>query len=381
MFALQALQATKLRSLALAATGAVAIFGSIAVEAAHRNLLHGLYEDYAQYVSSADIWIAHPDDDLAFQPFEDHGFSQKIRSVPGVATVRPYFGGLLDLSGRRAWILARPSSDRPMISPSQIIDGDPQPATARLSAGGWATLSKHIADKRQLHVGDAFSLPTPTGTIRLHLAATTTNLGWGPGAIILNSRDYCRAWASESPTAFEVQVKPGTDPIATRRAIQDALGPNSALLAQTTAERASHANALARAGLARLSQISTLLLIAAALAMAAAIGTTIWQRRPALAQLQVQGGDPPQLWRSLLLETGLVLFVGCFTGALTGTYGHFLLDRWLQLTTGYPAPFAAASAQTLLTCLKVAAAAALTATAVGYLAANAPTRLALNTDN
>lgn len=134
----------------------------------------------------------------------------------------------------------------------------------------------------------------PTGEHAFRVAATTTNLGWGPGAIVINSTDYRHAWATNDPSALEVHLAPGADPLTTRRAIQRALGPNIALQAQTTHERELHANALARAGLARLSQISTLLLIAAALAMAAAMSTAIWQRRPALAQLQIQGCRPPQ---------------------------------------------------------------------------------------
>src|SRR5262249_10295604 len=159
------------------------------------------------------------------------------------------------------------------------------------------------------------------------------------GAIVMNSSDYRRSWASSAPSALEVDVEPGAGLVATKRAIERALGPGVALQVQTTREREEHANALARAGLARLSQISSLLLIAAGLAMAAAMSPAIWQRRPVLAQLQIQGCRSLQLWRALLLETGLVVLAGCVTGAVAGFYGHFLLDRWLHLTTGYPAPF------------------------------------------
>jgi putative ABC transport system permease protein len=379
VLALRALRATTLRSLALAATGGVAIFGSIAIESSHQNLLDGLYQDYREYVSTADLWIAHPSDDLALQPFDDGAeLARRVRAVPGVATVRPYYGGLLDLHGRRAWIIARANADTPLIPPSQIIDGSLASASARLRAGGWATVSEQIADAQNLGVGETIRLPTPTGNVDYRIAATTTNLGWGPGAIVLGSRDYQRAWASTTPSALEVRLAPGADPNATKHAIARALGPNVALGVQTTAERAEHANALARAGLARLSQISTLLLIAAALAMAAAMSTAIWQRRPVLAQLRIQGGRSRQLRRALLLEAGLVLSAGCLTGAITGFYGHYLLDRWLQLTTGYPAPYSPVIAKAALTCLLVSAAALLATAYVGHHAANAPTNLALD---
>jgi hypothetical protein len=48
-------------------------------------------------------------------------------------------------------------------------------------------------------------------------------------------------------------------------------------------------------------------------------------------------------------------------------------DRWLKLTTGYPAPYSPVVAKAALTCLLASAAAALLATAYfGHRAANAP---------
>jgi putative ABC transport system permease protein len=374
--ATRALRATTLRSLALAATGAVAIVGSVAIEAAHQNLLKGLYRDYREYVSSADIWVANRGDDLALEPFDDHGISRRVRAVAGVESVRSYYGGLLDLGDRRTWIIARSTDDRPLIPPSQIIHGNLATATARLSAGGWVTVSQQLAAARHLAVGQMIQLPTPTGTVAYRIAATTTNLGWGPGAIVLSSNDYRHAWASDAPSALEVTLAPDADPLATKRKIERALGPDVALQVQTTAERAEHANALARAGLARLSQISHLLLIAAALAMAAAMGTAIWQRRATLAQLRVQGWLPPSIWRTLLAEATLVLACGCFAGLLAGTWGHFLLDRWLQLTTGYPAPFQLAAARALGTCAVVIVAALTIIAIIGWAASRAPHQLA-----
>ncbi len=378
--AVRALRVTTLRSLALAATGAVAIFGSVAIEGSHDDLLNGLYQDYAEYVSSADIWVAHRADDLALEPFDDRGITQRVRNVPGVAAVRPYYGGLLDLPGRRAWIIARSRLDTPMIPQSQILDGDLATATARLRAGGWATASQQLADAQHAHVGGTITLPTPSGNVRYRLAATTTNLGWGPGAVILNSDDYRHAWPNAAPSALEVDVAPGANAVATRKALQLALGTKVGLDVQTTAERKAHANALARAGLARLSQISWLLLLAAGFAMAVAMSTALWQRRPDLAHHHIQGLRPRVLWRSLLIETGLVIAAACITGTLTGLYGHYLLDRWLRTTTGFPAPFTMTGWQTAATCAIVAGAAFIATAITGNRAANAPTRLALATD-
>jgi putative ABC transport system permease protein len=88
--------------------------------------------------------------------------------------------------------------------------------------------------------------------------------------------------------------------------------------------------------LERLTQISLLVLVAAMLAMAAAMGGMIWQRRPSLAALKVHGYPEAELWRALLLESGLLLGAGCLIGAAFGLYGQVLLSRALETITGFP---------------------------------------------
>ncbi|HST42943.1 MAG TPA: FtsX-like permease family protein [Conexibacter sp.] len=372
------LRVTTLRSLALAATAAVAIFGATAIEGAHRNLLNGLYEDYREYIASGDIWITQHGDDLALQPLNID--PDRLRDVDGVAAVRPYQGGFADLGDRRIWLQARDAGDRVMIPPSQLLEGDLETATERLRDGGWITVSRHVADQEQVGVGDPLTLPTPTGERTWRVAAITTNLGWGPGAIILDRRDYARAWETDTATAIELDVAPGADPGAVIAAVQERLGPAAAaaVRVQTSAQRAQDANAVARAGLQRLSQIATILLAAAALALAAALSTTIWQRRRTWAVRRFEAFRTAFALRIVLLEATVILGVGCVAGALAGTYGHWLLGRWLQQTTGYPAPFSLSVPSTIGTCAALILAALILTVIPAERAIRPPARLALD---
>jgi putative ABC transport system permease protein len=374
--ATMALRSTTVRSIALAASGAVAVFGSVAIEGAHRDLVRGLDRNFAEYMSTADLWVTTGDDDLTTESFPARGAIARLRAEPGVADVRPYYGGLLDVGDRRAWVIGRPRGDRNPIPPSQVVDGDVRLAAAQLGSG-WVAVSEAIARQRNAHVGGTIALPTPTGVHDFRLAATLTNLGWGPGAIVIGAADYRRAWATRDPTALEIDVAPGADPRRVRDALQRALDGRWALEVQTSAERLEQYRGLARQGLDRLSVISMLLLVAAALALAAATGAAIWQRRRALAAHRLHGFLPSQLRRALLIEACIVLGVGCLAGAAAGVYGHLLLGRWLRLTTGFPAPFAPAGWQTLESFALVATASIALVLLPSYLATRVPTRIAL----
>ena len=105
---------------------------------------------------------------------------------------------------------------------------------------------------------------------------------------------------------------------------------------ETAEEHAGQQRALSRQGLERLTQIATLILIAAVLAMAAAMGNMVWQRRPRLAKLKLEGFPRAELWRTILLESLLLLGVGCVSGAVFGLYGQQLLDRALANVINFP---------------------------------------------
>lgn len=370
--AVMALRSARLRSIALAATGAVAVFGSVAIEGARRDLESGLHGSFSEFLRTTDLWVTTGGDDLTTESFVTRDALVRARSVRGVSEVREYFGGLFDIGGRRTWLIARPAADRSMLPTGQIEDGSADAADAALRRGGGVAVSKRIAEAQGVRVGETIVLPTPTGRKPFGLVATLTNLGWGPGAVVMNASDYRRAWATRDPTALEVDLEPGIDPTIAKRRVQQALGTDRALTVQTADERVRQYDALARDGLERLTQISRLLLAAAAVALAAATGAAIWQRREAFAAYRQYGYLPRQIWSAVLLESSLVLVTGCALGALTGIYGQWLLGRWLSLTTGFPAPFEPSIVATLSTFLVVAFAALAVVAMPSYRAVRAP---------
>ena len=377
LLATRTLRATTVRSLALAATGAIAVFGTVAAEGAHRDLLRGLYGDYAQYVAGAGLWITNPGDYLATRGFPGHRVAAEVAQVRAVAGVRPYYGGFLDVAGHRAWIIARAPAALGGFPGGQLVSGDRRATATRMQAGGWVTLSAQLADALHVRSGGRVTLPTPSGPVAYRLAATTTNLGWSAGAIVLNSSDYVRVWPGAEPTALEVELGSGADRARAQADIEARLGRASPLAVESPDTRAARADPLAREGLARLSQISLLLSVAAALAIAAAMAASIWQRRASLASLRLQSFSRRQLRIVILLEAGIVIGTGCLAGAMAGIWAHAQIDRYLRLVSGFPAPFTPALSQSVAQVLVIVAATLLALAVPGLLASDAPPRLAL----
>ncbi len=375
--AVASLQATTLRSLALAATGAVALFGSVALGGSRGDLLAGIHSFASSYVDDAEIWVSTPGDNQAVNQFVPGGRAAAIAAVPAVQSVREFHGGFLALGGRQVWVIARPPGASRHILTSQILAGSPSQAGARLDAGGWIAVSRQIALEHHTGVGGTLVLPTPTGEHPFRIAATTTNLAWPPGVIFMAGADFSRYWDAPAPSTLGVELRPGASPPAARRAIAAALGPASGLEVALAPVRAARIDTLAGEGLGQLGEISTFLLIAAVAAMAAALASSVWQRRPTLAGLRLLGVKPGRLRRILLLEAALMLGAGCLAGAIAGIYGQLMLDGYLQRVTGFPLARMASSARPFEILALVLALALAIAAAPGWRASRVSPALAL----
>lgn len=375
--AVMELRAGYARALAITATGAIAVFGSVAIQAAHGDLLHGLDNAARETNASTDLWVAPAGsyNRLFTAPFKPSKLAQ-LRKIEGVKAVRLYRGGLLNIGDRRIWVIAPPVAAKPLVPTSQLLQGDDAQADARLRQGGWVIVSKAIADQLHLHLRQSFTLPSPIPT-KFRVAGISTNIGWAPGAVILNASDYERAWGNDNISAYNVLLKQGALVKTVTEAIHGVLGPHTGLAVQPASTRAAELRAVSRQGLERLSEIATLILAAAVLAMAAAMGAMIWQRRPRLAKLKLEGFSPSELWRTVVVESLILLGAGCVSGALFGLLGQQLLDRALANVINYPVVYSVAGIDALVSLALVTAAAVAIISAPGWFAARVPAGLAL----
>ncbi len=380
------LSAAGARAIAIAATGAIAIFGSVAIQGAHGDLLTGLDNAAHDMNAFTDVWAspAGSYNLLMTTPFAPAD-QAKLEHLKGVRAVRLYRSGLLDYGERRVLVIAPPREAIPLLPADQLVQGNLTQATERVRAGGWLVLSEALASEHHLHIGQALTLPSPD-PMRFRIAALSTNIGWAPGAIVMNASDYARAWGSKDASAYSILLAQGIPPAQGAREIEGALsaggrrvGRNiiTGLRIETSEQQTTQQTALSRQALSRLSQIATLIPIVAVLAMAAAMGAMIYQRRPRLAKLKLEGLRRATLWHTILLESVLLVGVGCLTGAIFGLYGQQLADRALAHTINFPVVYSV----TALTALSSLALMTFTALAIlaipGYLAASVPAALAL----
>ena len=172
-----------------------------------------------------------------------------------------------------------------------------------------------------------------------------------------------------SKNAYAVMLASGVSATHVARELRRSLGPGTGLGVETGHERELRQRAASRQGLERLTQISWLVLVAAVLAMGAAMGAMIWQRRRQLADMKVDGFRRSELWRALLWESLLLLGTGCSIGAIFGIYGQLLLSHALATVTGFPVVFSVGALVALSSFALVTVVAVAIVAVPGYIAA------------
>lgn len=361
---------TRPRSLAIAATGAIAVFGSVAIEGAQGNLRVGLGRAAADLSQGTDAWVSPSGSSttLATTPFPN-SYRQLLARLPNVTRVRLFRGAFLDLGARRALVLAPAASSPELLPGNQVVSGQPSLARARVSGGGWLSLSKNLAREWKVNVGDSFTLASPNPR-RFRVAAIITNLGWSPGTILMSATEFAAAWRSSQVSSYQLDFKPGRGLGSSLSQVRAALsGVAPGLVVQSAAQHEQNDLHAQHQGLERLTQIAILVLIAAALAMAAAMGAMIWQRRARLAGMKVDGYSPGELWRALLWETALLLCAGGVIGALFGLCGQLVLNQALVEVTGFPLVYSVALPVAVVSLAVVSTIALVMVALPGYLAA------------
>lgn len=330
--------AARTRILAITATAAVAVVGGAMIQGSRSNLQAGLAGSFHTISSAADLWLSPATGDNLFAtiPFHEIPLSP-LRRLAGVRAVGVYRASFLNVGDRRVFVEASPATAARPLSAIQLSEGDLAIADARLRSRGWVVLSAALAGQYHVRIGQRLTLPSPH-PVTLRVAALSTDLGWPAGAVIVSPADYLAGWGSAEPSAYNVMLAPGASPARVAAEVRSTLTRMgyTGLAVQTERDHEQLEIANGQQGLARLTQMAVLVLLAGMLASASTMGSGLWQRRRALARLKVQGLTRSLLWRSLVWESIVVIGLGCLVGAAFGIYGQLLVSHALLIVTGFP---------------------------------------------
>ncbi len=305
--------------------------------------------------STATAWLADvvPGDEIltaiAPAPVGDDGYGPQIAAIEGVARVTPIASFDLAFDGTRLDAVAIRGADFDADGRLTFAGGDRTAALAAIDAGGSVILPVSRARQMGVGVGDSIVVTNAGGPLELAVVGLVGRSfpGAGGEAALVGWPDAIGHFAVQGADAWIVRYGPGRAAAAV-----PAVAVLAAQLALTAAPVSSVAGSIDNA-LDRVFGLLDLLALAAVVVAGFGIANTLsmdsWERIRELGVLRAAGMSRRQVWRSVLVEAGIIGTIGGLVGSVAGlVVGALLLSFAGGLPSAIQVPWAMIAASLAL---------------------------------
>lgn len=311
----------------------VAIAGAIAVstQGATQNQVSTVAAKVAS-LADVDFFVQTvPADDLPTGPLLPRGWRSELETVPGVAEV---VEGQLAYAtvGRQRVVLQGfgGSSNAPVF---RLADAAAQ---AALLDGSGAVVSRRVASRLGLGVGDTVRLPTPRGEQRLPIADVVDAVVTAEGGLIAMSLEHLQTWFGRPGASYlEVTLDPGAQAGPVRERIEELAGraPLPVHVVSGAESLRSTEGAVRQAAALALT-IQWVVAGAAALAVLTTLMISVVERRRELGIIRAVGASRRLLGWTVLREAAAVGTLGGAIGLVVGIALHYVAVQALSQAAG-----------------------------------------------
>lgn len=241
----------------------------------------------------------------------------RIRAVPGVKVA--VGGAALSIEAPRTgiWAVDPDWLRHPALGDFQLV-GDPSDEALERVARGEAILA-NFPPERPVRVGDVVTLPTPSGTLELPVAALSGAISIRPeGNVILSREVYRERWRDETIHHVHLLVDEGARIPEVARRILDELGEEYGLRVLTPGELAAWLRESIRQGLVIADVVAVLTLLVVVLGTADALAASVHERTREIGSLRALGCTPALARHMVLVQA---LGIGLAGGGLAVVVG------------------------------------------------------------
>ncbi|MDX9741913.1 MAG: ABC transporter permease [Gammaproteobacteria bacterium] len=288
-------------------------------------------DDWLQATLQADIYVSAPSSGSRSNPVElDAAIQQRLLDHPAVAAHTT--GRLINLETAAGvtelFVLGLPADVRPWHRLSEALPD----AWARFRAGDGVLVSQPYAWHHRVAAGDRITLPTRHGTESFVILAVYRDYRSGQGQVLMPRSLYLRIQDDAAIGSLGLYLAPGADAEAVLRELRDAVSTSTAM---ARVQSGQDLRALSLTIFDRTFTVTEVLRVLALLAaIAGMLGAMLalqLERRAVLATLRTLGMTPGDVFRLVIVQTGVL---GALAGLLalpTGIILAILLVKVINL--------------------------------------------------
>lgn len=225
------------------------------------------------------------------------------------------------------------ASDNPQIGEERIFKesiGSGEQITEAMRNGG-AIISEPLANRLDLHTGETIELLTPSGAKVFPIAGVYYDYATSEGNVTIWREVYTRWWADDAVTAIGLRLKNGINPEETVRDIQKKLQTDQNLLVRANAALRQDVMEVFDRTFAITAALRILATMVAIIGILSTLMLLQIEKQRETGILKALGITGNELWRLVMLETGLMGLIAGLLAAPTGFVLAIILIRVINL--------------------------------------------------
>jgi len=255
---------------------------------------------------------------IAPEPTGPDGVEVELAAVDGVRLATPLGAFDLAFAGTRLDAMAINGHDFETDGRLTFTAGDRAGALKAIDGGGAVILSRSRAQAMGVGMGDVIAVATATGLVDLTVAGIVDRSfpGQTGEAVLVGWSDAVGRFGIQGADNFAVRYEPGRE--AEASAAVAAIAAERALTVAPLSEVAGAVGAALDRVFGLLDLLALASVVIAVLGIVNTLSMDVWERVRELAMLRAVGMSRRQVWRSVLVEAGILGAIGALVGSLAG---------------------------------------------------------------
>lgn len=293
----------------------------------------------------------------------DAALAERLRLLPEVAAVetlrvaqgQPYRGSRLAVSAVSPGFLAE------IFSRSLASCNDCDAAQAAVSEGSGVIISRNLAARFGLRIGDDLRMATPEREVVWPIVALISDYVSDRGSVLVGDATYRELWREPLVNYFAVFLAPQASVVGLRRAVEREVSADYALTVMATEEMVANVEGMIAEAFADVDAIQLLVVVITLAAILNFLISSVSRRRREFGLLRVAGAEVALLRRAAALEAVCLAVAASVIGGVVGFAATFIwVEFCYPVLVGYVLDLSFAW-PTLLVCFSLATASAVLA--------------------
>ncbi len=244
----------------------------------------------------------------------------RLASIQGISSVEAYRLVAQPFLDRWAVVVARDSDgltdpDRYLIKAGNITSHD-----QGLRSGTHAIISETLAVKHGLDPGEILEVRSPSGRVRLEVAAVAIDYNSDLGSIIVSKDRFARLWLDDSANAYHVWTSKGYEPQEVIARIESTLGGEFGVSAQAIEDVILAAEEIVDSAFYAGYALVFVAVVVVVASIMSFFMIAAGERESEFHLMREIGATSHQVARLLRSESLIIGIVGGTSGCIAGTY-------------------------------------------------------------